>query len=123
MEKADKESVQDDITDRFSLSSQFAIYPKKKTAQYIEKPYWWLDFSADWYLTKKKDLLLSLSVEDVANKLDHTRTYLYSGAERHRYTKSVTQLVRFRLTYKFGDGKKQSMEQKSVSNDIGRFRE
>ena len=115
--------VQYDITDRFSLSSQFAVYPKKKTAQYIEKPYWWLDFSADWYITKKKDLLLSLSVEDVANKLDHTRTYLYSGAERHRYTKSVTQLVRFRLTYKFGGGKKHSMEQKSVSNDIGRFRE
>ena len=108
---------------RFSLSSQFAIYPEKKTAQYIEKPYWWLDFSADWYLTKKKDLLLSLSVEDVANKLDHTRTYFYSGAERHRYTKSVTQLVRFRLTYKFGGGKKLSMDQKSVSNDIGRFRE
>ena len=102
---------------------RYAVYPKKKTAQYIEKPYWWLDFSADWYITKKKDLLLSLSIEDVANKLDHTRTYLYSGAERHRYTKSVTQLVRFRLTYKFGGGKKQSMEQKSVANDVGRFRE
>jgi len=36
---------------------------------------------------------------------------------------TVTQLVRFRLTYKFGGGKKQSMEQKSVANDVGRFRE
>ena len=64
-----------------------------------------------------------MSVEDIANKLNHTRTYLYSGVERHRYTKSVTQLVRFRLTYKFGGGKKQSMDQKSVANDVGRFRE
>ena len=115
--------VQYDITDRFSLTSQFAYYPKKTTAQYTEKPYWWLDFGMDWYLTKKKDLLLSLSVEDVANKLEYNRVYQYSNTTRHRHTKSVTQLVRFRLTYKFGGGKKVSIEQTSVANDVGRFRE
>ena len=115
--------VQYDITDRFSLTSQFAYYPKKTTAQYTENPYWWLDFGMDWYVTKKKDLLLSLSVEDVANKLEHNRVYQYSDITRYRQTKSVTQLVRFRLTYKFGGGKKVSIEQTSVANDVGRFRE
>ena len=115
--------VQYDVTDRLAFNSQFAYYPKRATAQYVQLPYWWLDFGADYYLTKKKDWLVSLSVEDVANKLEHNRTYYYSTSTKFRHTKSVTQLVRFRLTYKFGGGKKVNGEQKSISNDVGRFRE
>ena len=115
--------VQYDVTDRLSFNSQFAYYPKRTTAQYIQQPYWWLDFGVDYYLTKKKDWLISLSVEDVANKLEHNRAYYYSTSTKFRHTKSVTQLVRFRLTYKFGSGKKVNAEQKSISNDVGRFRE
>lgn len=115
--------VQYDVTDRLAFNSQFAYYPKRATAQYVQLPYWWLDIGADYYLTKKKDWLISLSVEDVGNKLEHNRTYYYSTSTKFRHTKSVTQLVRFRLTYKFGGGKKVSGEQKSISNDVGRFRE
>lgn len=115
--------VQYDVTDRLSFNGQFAYYPKRTTAQYEQRPYWWLDFGADYYLTKKKDWLISLSVEDVANKLQQDRTYYYSTSTKYRHTKSVTQLVRFRLSYKFGGGKKVNAEQKSISNDIGRFRE
>ncbi len=115
--------VQYDVTDRLSFNSQFAYYPRRATAQYVQRPYWWLDFGADYYLTKGKEWLISLSVEDVANKLQQDRTYYYSTSMRYRHTKSVTQLVRFRLTYKFGGGKKVSGEQKSISNDVGRFRE
>ena len=115
--------VQYDATDRWSFNGQFAYYPKRATAQYVQQPYWWLDFGTDYYLTKKKDWLISLSVEDVANKLQHDRTYYYSTSTKYRHTKSVTQLVRFRLTWKFGGGKKVNAEQKSISNDIGRFRE
>ena len=115
--------VQYDVTDRLSFNGQFAYYPKRTTAQYVQQPYWWLDFGVDYYLTKKKDWLISLSVEDVANKLEHNRTYYYSTSTKFRYTKSVSQLVRFRLTWKFGGGKKVNAEQKSISNDVGRFRE
>ncbi len=115
--------VQYDATDRLSFNSQFAYYPKRTTAQYVQQPYWWLDFGVDYYLTKKKDWLISLSVEDVANKLQQDRTYYYSTSTKYRHTKSVTQLVRFRLTWKFGKGKKVNDEQRSVSNDMGRFRE
>ena len=115
--------VQYDVTDRLSFNGQFAYYPKRTTAQYVQRPYWWLDFGADYYLTKKKDWLISLSVEDVANKLQQDRTYYYSTSTKYRHTKSVTQLVRFRLSYKFGGGKKVNAEQKSISNDVGRFRE
>lgn len=115
--------VQYDVTDRLSFNGQFAYYPKRTTAQYVQQPYWWLDFGVDYYLTKKKDWLISLSVEDVANKLQQDRVYYYSTSTKYRHTKSVTQLVRFRLTWKFGKGKKVNDEQRSVSNDMGRFRE
>ena len=115
--------VQYDVTDRLSFNGQFAYYPKRTTAQYVQQPYWWLDFGVDYYLTKKKDWLISLSVEDVANKLQQDRTYYYSTSTKYRHTKSVTQLVRFRLTWKFGGGKKINAEQKSITNDVGRFRE
>ena len=115
--------VQYDITDRLSFNGQFAYYPKRTTAQYVQQPYWWLDFGVDYYLTKKKDWLISLSVEDVANKLQQDRTYYYSTSTKYRHTKSVTQLVRFRLTWKFGGEKKINAEQKTISNDVGRFRE
>lgn len=115
--------VQYDITDRLSLGGQFAYYPKRTTAQYIQKPYWWLDFSVDYYLTKQKNWLISLSIEDVANKLSYKQTYYYSNSIKFRHTKSATQLVRFRLTWKFGGGEKQKSEPRSISNDVGRFRE
>ena len=47
--------VQYDVTDRLSFNGQFAYYPKRTTAQYVQQPYWWLDFGADYYLTKKKN--------------------------------------------------------------------
>ncbi len=114
--------VQYDVTSRLSFNSQFAYYPKRTTAQYVQRTYWWLDFGVDYYLTKKKYWLISLSVEDIANKLEHNRTYHYSTSTMFRHTKSVTQLVRFKLTYKFGGGKKVNSEQKSIINDVGRFR-
>lgn len=115
--------LQYDVTDRLSFNGQFAYYPKRTTSQYVQQPYWWLDFGIDYYLTKKKDWLISLNIEDVANKLEHNRIYYYSTSTRHRHSKSVTQLVRFRLTWKIGGGKKVSEEQKSISNDVGRFRD
>ena len=115
--------VQYDVTERLSFNSQFAYYPKRTTAQYQQLPYWWLDFGVDYCLGRNKSWLLSLSVEDVANKLDYRQTYFYSGATRFRYQKSGTQLVRFRLTWKFGSGKKPDAEPKSIGNDISRFRE
>ncbi len=115
--------IQYDITDRLSLNGEFAYYPKRTAAQYVQKPYWWLDFGLDYCLTKKKNWLISLNVEDVANKLEHNRTYHYSNSIKFRYTKSVTQLVRFRLTWKFGGGKEVDDEEKYISNDISRFRD
>lgn len=115
--------VQYDVTERLSFNGQFAYYPKRTTAQYQQLPYWWLDFGVDYYLNRNKTWLLSLSVEDVANKLDYHQTYFYSGATKFRYQKSGTQLVRFRLTWKFGGGKKPDAEPKSIGNDVSRFRE
>ncbi len=115
--------IQYDVTDRLSFNGQFAYYPKRKTAQYQQRPYWWLDLGVDYYLNRNKSWLLSLNVEDVANKLDYRQTWFYSGATKFRYQKSVTQLVRFRMTWKFGSGKKPDAEPKSIANDVSRFRE
>ncbi len=115
--------IQYDVSDRLSFNGQFAYYPKRTTAQYQQQPYWWLDLGVDYYLNRNKSWLLSLSVEDVANKLDYRQTYFYSGATKFRYQKSATQLVRFRLTWKFGSGKKPDAEPKSIANDVSRFRE
>jgi len=114
--------VQYDVTDRLSFNGQFAYYPKRKTAQYRQQSYWWLDLGVDYYLNRNKSWLLSLSVEDVANKLDYRQTYFYSDATKFRHLKSGTQLVRFRLTWKFGGGKKLDAEPKSIGNDVSRFR-
>ena len=114
--------MQYDVTDRLPLNGQFAYYPMRTTAQYIQKPYWWLDFSIDYYLTPKKNWLLSLGMEDVANTLNYQQTYNYAASTRYRHIKSVTQLVRFRLSWKFSGGKNVDADHKSVSNDIGRLR-
>lgn len=114
--------IQFDITDRLSFNGQFACYPKRTFAQYTQKPYWWMDLGVDYYLTKKKNWLISLTVEDVANTLTYDQTYYYSNSIKFRHLKSATQLVRFRLTWKLGGGNKQSSERKSIGNDVGRFR-
>ncbi len=115
--------IQYDVSDRLSFNGQFAYYPKRTTAQYQQQPYRWLDLGVDYYLNRNKSCLLSLSVEDVANKLDYRQTWFYSGATKFRYQKSGTQLVRFRLTWKFGSGKKPDAQPKSIANDVSRFRE
>lgn len=115
--------IQFDITDRLSLNGQFAYYPKRTFAQYIQKPYWWMDLGIDYYPTKKKNWLISLTVEDVANKLTYDQTYYYSYSVKFRHLKSATQLIRFRLTWKLGGGNKQGSERKSIGNDVSRFRE
>ncbi len=115
--------VQYDITDRLSVNATFAVYPRRTAVQSIQRPYWWLDLGLEWYMTRNRQWLLSLSVDDVANTLEHNQTYNYSSSVRHRHQKSVTQLVRFRLTWKIGRGTKPNTEKRAIGNDVGRFRE
>lgn len=115
--------IQYDIIDRLSINGQFAYYPKRTLAQCIQKPYWWMDLGIDYYPTKRKNWLISLSIEDVANKLIYNQTYYYSDFVKIRHLKSATQLIRFRFTWKLGGGNKQSSEPKSIGNDVSRFRE